>query len=801
MKKNKNDIIRYYPSYKEGLNDKQIKQRFNDKLNNVSKDYSKHDYIVIFAKNIFTFYNIILFTLGFFLLISNQYKNTFFLVVVISNTVISLTQDLRAKIKLEKLSLLDNKKVKVIRNSEQERINIKNIVLDDVIHLKAGEQVPCDSVVLEGTAELDESILTGESLPQHKESNSTILSGSYILSGELYCRVSAVGDENLVCKIKRKTLSFKSPKSQLFLQLNRMFKAISIIVIFLGVITVFIKGINENAFDNFESFKQNIGFIAGAFISMIPSGMYLLISTTLTACVLDLASKKILVNDMYSIETLARVNILCLDKTGTITDGNMQVYEEIILNNKLGTKDQFDATLSSFINATGDDNYTAKALKNRFGTKAVFNKIYSIPFNSENKYSSATLEDIGTITIGAYGFVPLSNNNSIKELVQANSAKGYRVLVIGYSSKSIENSKSPDDMETIGIILLQEQLRKNAKKTIKEFIDNNVDIKIISGDNELTVSEIAKKAGVPNAEKSISLKGLSDDEVKQALNEYSVFGRVSLDQKELMINYLKSEKNTVAMFGDGVNDILALKTSNVAITIGNASKAAKDVSGIVLYNNDFGLLPEVICQGRRIINNLTRTCSLFLIKTVYAILINIFFIITTVTRGQTYPFEPRHFYAWDVIGVGVASFFLALEKNNNELVKGSFIRNVFKAAFNNGVVLAIFVMFLYMSNIHKTPQSIIITKIVYLTSFASIIFLYKVTAPFNLYRFVIFIFAIVGTILMYAYNYIGDFNILGINNNYPLSKYLLTAVIFSLGILLINFLVNLVEKWYSKKRG
>ena len=589
-KKENYNIERFYPSYEEGLTDEQVALRKEEKLVNKIKKDSFKQYLKIIISNVFTFYNILLFGIGIFLLVSDfkkQITNCFFMIVVLCNTTIGLVQDIRSKYKTDKLTIIDSKKVEVVRNSKIISCNIDEVVLDDILHLKEGDQIPCDSYVLSGKARVDESILTGESLPIEKIAGSSLMSGSYILSGSLFSKVVAVGKDNYANKIQEQTKNYKTPKSQMFLQLNRLFKIISSVVILLGVLTIISKGLVNSAFKNYENFKNQIAPIAGALISMIPSGMYLLISTTLTVGVIDLTSKKVLVQDMYSIETLARCDVLCLDKTGTITDGHMSVYDMILLKNSMYDDERLKVIIGSFLSATDDDNFTAQALKDYFGTNKVFKKINALQFSTYNKYSSATLEDVGTITIGAYGYVPINDDNGqVKNIVDDYSKKSYRVLVVGYSKKPIKNDKSPEKMEAISIILIQDRIRTNAKNIINWFINKGVNVKVISGDNPLTVMEVAKKVGIKNSDDYISLEGLTNEEVEKAALKYNIFGRVTPEQKEIIVKTLKDNDHVVGMFGDGVNDLLALKASNVGITVGSANKAAKDLANIILYNND-----------------------------------------------------------------------------------------------------------------------------------------------------------------------------------------------------------------------
>jgi len=804
-KKEIKEIERFYPNYQTGLTFSQVNKRKEEGLVNKVKDQTKKQYFDIVVRNVFTFYNVLLFAIGGFLLAANEFLNCFFLIVVIANTVIGLVQDLRAKIKLDQLSLINESKIETVRNGETIKISVDSIVLDEILHLKSGDQVPCDADILSGEVEVDEANLTGESLPLNKIAGKKLLSGSYILSGEVFVKVNAVGKNNYAYKIQAKTKDYKTPRSSMYLQLNRLFKIITLIVLSLGAATAISKGFRDEAFSSWELFLRNFAPIAGSLISMIPSGMYLLISTTLTVGVIDLSSKKVLVQDMYSIETLARVDTLCIDKTGTITDGTMSVYDTILFDSSPFSKAKFDAIMSSFNFAINETNYTALGLERYFNKKEIFAKVLSIPFNSHNKYSSATLSEIGTITVGAYGFVPLKNNEEIKQAVDEYSSRGYRVLVVGFSKDTIKERKSPNDLTAVGLILLQDCIRENAKNIIEWFIKNNVDIKIISGDNELTVKEIASLVGVKNTDKYISLAGLSDEEVKKAALEYNIFGRVSPEQKELIVETLKYNDHVVSMFGDGINDLLALKASNVGITIGAASKAAKDIANIILYTNDFASIPNVISQGRRIINNLQRICSLFLIKTVFAILINVYFLITSMTIGATFPFLPQHFYGWDVVCIGIAGFFLALEKNNNEIVKGGFLRNIFRAAMFNGVLIAICVVLLSLyghQNGYSERENV--TVAVYFMAITSFVSLFEVCFPLDWYRWIVFVGSIIATGAMFVFTYISGFNILGIDLKLHFTdiayQICITLAIFIV-VSLIYYQLPALIRYIKKRKG
>ncbi|MFA6755502.1 MAG: HAD-IC family P-type ATPase [Bacilli bacterium] len=792
MSKKNIEIKRYEASIKQGLSKKQVE--YNKSIGQVNKvrDKKKDQYFKIFIKNIFTFFNMLLLALAIILIIAGKWKSCFFIIVFVANTFITMFQDLRAKALVDRLSLVNKEKITAIRNSKEVKIDANEIVLDDIIILKAGEQVPCDGIILDGKLELDESSITGESLTQRRKEKETILSGTYVISGTAYVRINHVGKDNYINALQDKAKDFKSPKSLMYVQLNYLFKGISVIVILIGILMILQKGLLDSIFDSWEKFEQNVAPVAGALISMIPSGMYLLASTSLVVGVINLAKENVLVQNMYSIETLARIDTLCLDKTGTLTDGSMSVKKVVQLDDIPFNKDKFDIVMGSFNKAVNDNNFTATALINSYGNKGVYQKIDSKPFSSERKYSIATLEEIGTICVGAYGFVPAKTSEDEERMIDELSKEGYRILVVGYTKKVLNLEKTISNLDPIALIVIEDGIREGVKDVIKWFNKNNVDLKIISGDNPYTVSSIAETVGVINFDKFISLDGKTDDEVREAALKYTVFGRVKPEQKEIIIETLRKNKHTVGMFGDGINDTLALKSSDVPISISCATKAAKDVSSIILLNDNFNSLPQVISQGRRVINNLQRTCSLFLIKTIFAIIVNIYFLISGMIGGVSYVFTPENFYGWEIVTIGLAAFFLALEQNNNEIVKGKFVLNIFKNAipFGIGISLGVIGLFIYFDLIIKAPITIPKTVSVYYMSILSLIALFAVCYKPNLYRSLVFSFALIFDVGLFAISYLFDkhFNLLDIDTSLaPLT--ILWPLLIALGCTIFLLLI------------
>lgn len=811
MKKNKinkQQIQRFPTRTDKGLTNYQANLREAQGYSNATEIKVSRTYLDIFIKNFITFFNILLLIIGVILIAAGKWDSCFFLVILICNVSISLIQDIRAKRAIDKLNLATSTKVGVVREGRIKFLNQKNIVLDDVICLKTDDIVPCDSYILSGSASLNESLLTGESKAVRKNVGDMIFSGTYITNGEIRARVERVGTENYIQQLQSKSKDVKRQKSLIYRKLNDLFKVISFIVLCVGFLMLCEYGVFGDAFSSWTSFTENVALMAGSLVSMIPSGMYLLTSTSLTAGVLALTKKHVLVRDLYSVETLARADTICIDKTGTITDGTMSVSDVIMLDNNFNN-DQFKSVIGSYLFATNDANFTAQALKDYFGTNNVFEPKKSIPFDSVNKYSAAQLDKIGTIVVGAYGFVPLKkqSDNSLERIINENSKAGFRTLVVGFSAKRIIGEKIPANLIPIAVIVIQDTIRANARETIKMFNENKVNIKVISGDNPLTVSKIAEKVGIINADKFISLEDVKIEDIPYLVDEYTVFGRVSPEQKEAIVKALKKKKHTTAMFGDGVNDILAMKSADVSISVSCGSKAAIDIANLVLTNNDFGSLPDIVAQGRRVINNLQRTCSLFLNKTVFSISLNLFFIIySLILRGNggeplLRPFSTNNFYVWEFVSIGVSSFLLALEPNNEPL-RGNFLLNIFKKAVPNGLIMSATIMLFFsvFTNMYSVAD---ITEIsVYFISIASIFVLLQVCIPFNKYRLSIYAGSVIATIVLFFLSVYSDMNILKLNRHLDSinSSYLLIySLIIVFALMGVIYIISNYKVLFKKK--
>lgn len=811
----KENVRRVLTKYDKGLTNYQVNLRKSQGLSNNTQIKVNRTYLDIFLKNFVTFFNILLIAIGVILIAAGKWDSCVFLVILIANISIGLFQDIRAKRMVDKLSLTTKSKVKVVREGRIKFIDSEDIVLDDVLIIGNDEIIPCDGRVLTGTASLNESLLTGESLPVKKIVGDVVYSGTYVTNGDIRIRVEKVGSENYIQQLQAKSKVVKRQKSLIYKQLNYLFKIISIIVIVVGIFMLVEYGYIKDAFSSWNSFVENVAIMAGSLVSMIPSGMYLLASTSLTVGALALMKRKVLVRDLYSVETLARVDTLCIDKTGTITDGTMSVYEIEFLKKNKFNKDKFDIVMSSFLNATKDTNFTSQALVDYFGNKGVYKPKQVIPFDSSLKYSAATLEEVGTIVLGAYGFFNIIEDNEVKNKIDAYNKQGFRTLLVGFSEKAIINDKIPTKIIPIAVIVIQDHIRNNAKDTIKWFVENDVNIKVISGDNPVTVSKIAGVVGIPNADKYISLENKTFDEIKELVDEYNVFGRVTPEQKEFIVKALREKKHTTAMFGDGVNDILAMKASDVSISVTAGSRAARDIANLVLLNNEFGSLPDIVGQGRRVINNLQRTCSLFLTKTIFSISLNIFFLIfglfsrNSMAGPILWPFSTNHFYVWELITIGTSSFFLALEPNNERL-KGHFLMNIFKKALPSGIIMGggIVFMFLYSyftKDLNGNNFNDLIEVSVYYISITSMFVLIQTCYKFNKYRLLVLVYAAVMIALMFLMSIYSDFNLLKLHqviHDLNFVTLLILVLIVSLILIGINFVIfnrkTLFKKLYEK---
>ena len=742
--KNEEQIKRFTPSIEKGLPNDQVEERNRLGLVNKTRVVVGKTYLEIIFSDVFSFFNILLFVVAGFMVAAQYWIGLTFLVVLFANIGISLFEDIKARHLMSKLRMLTQPNVTVIRGGEESIIKSDKIVLDDLVVVESGNQICVDGVILEGTIIVDESVLTGESQKVVKNKGDKLLSGSYVISGRAYMHAQVIGEESYVETLHTKAKKFKRSPSEILKTLTYMFKVIGGIVVTLAI-AIFVVYLLRGRFDGYDNFKESMKGISGAMISMIPSGLFLLTSVALAVGVLKLSKKGARVQDFYSVEMLARANVLCLDKTGTITSGEMDVKTVIPYGNNGLKEIDIAQIVSNLLHATKDNNLTAKSLQKAFNYELTKGIVDALPFNSENKYSAASFKGGDTYVLGALEFLNIKNAAALQRRTEEQTSLGLRVLVLG-KAEGIKNQKVVGEVTPIALIVLQDHIKDEAVKTFEWFMNNGVQIRVISGDDALAVSHIASEAGIKDADKYISLAGLSDEEVIEAADKYIVFGRVTPDQKELLIQTLKNSGKTVAMVGDGVNDILALKRADCSIAMNNGSDAAKNVSHVVLLDSDFNALPEVVNEGRRVINNLQRTNSLFLVKTIFSMTTTLVFLITLVAYNYAYPFETTHFQIWTFVNIGLAAFLLALERNNDSL-KGSFLRSMFRKAIPGAIAVMLPVLLIYLAYIFQNNNvmftgiydiKVAATMSVIAFTTLSLIVLLKICLPFSKYRAIVF---------------------------------------------------------------
>ena len=743
---NNENIERFNPNLKEGLSDEQVLLRKNQKLVNKSKQAFGKSYLEIIVSNLFSFFNVLLYVIAIVMLIFKLYSGMFFVIVLIANTTIGLCEDIKARRLLSKLRLITQPKAFVVRNGIQQEIDVEDIVLDDIVFIEKDTQIGVDGPILQGEVGVNESFITGESVNVFKGVGGEVLSGTFVTSGRAYIRADRIGTDCVANSIQAKANKFKRSPSEILRSLKSLFLVIGITVITMAVF-IFLTFLFQGKFKN--NIQSSVGSITGSLVAMIPSGLYLLTSTALAVGVIGLSKKKAQVQDFYSVEMLARVDTLCVDKTGTITDGNLVVKKVITL--KASCTDHYiSQAVSNVICATRDSNGTARALREYFDLELSTDVLVTLPFSSDNKYSGATFKGGKTFIIGAPEFLPIVNKAGVIKRCEEFTKDGYRVVVLAEGKDTISNNKYSGQLEAIALIVIKDHIREDAYETFAWFKNNGVDIKVISGDSARTVSAIASEAGIANADKYISLEGMTLEQVKDIALQYTVFGRVTPEQKEALIIALKEAGKTVAMTGDGVNDILALKRSDCSIAMASGADAAKNVSHIILMDSNFARLPAVVDEGRRVVNNLQRTASLFVTKTIFAFVLTLVFTLASIIERDPnvqYPFITNHLYLWEIVTTGFAAFFLALEKNS-ERIQGRFLTNVFKKAIPAAFllissVLLIFGMYLLQSNnllnvgIYNRDTAIAMSVITF--SVLGTVFLYKVCAPLSKYRKIVLI--------------------------------------------------------------
>ena len=671
----------------QGLTSLAAAQLKSEGKSNITTDKIGKSYFKIIADNLFTFFNLIWAVITLVLILCHSYSNLTFLVVVSLNTIIAIIQEIKAKRAVEKLSVTTDPLATVLRDGELQTVRSEDIVIGDIMLVELGKQVLSDAIVVSGVAEANESMLTGEADAIKKQPGDRILAGSFLVSGSVYAEVVNVGKDNYMHKLEKAAKSFKAPASNLFRDLNRLIKSIGVIMLPLATVLAVVNYIVGNG-DVILAITKTCGFV----VATIPAGVYLLVTMTLTLSVVSLSKKNTLVQDMYSIEMLASADVICLDKTGTITDGTMQVEKYFLLDQT--TDNELFKIISAIEGCEASVNNTSRALADYFGKDvSEKNVISQVPFSSARKYSAVDIEGIGAYAIGAPHFVPCPVSSEMEKIIEEHAKQGHRVILLS-RHESLDMQGAP-----VALIAISDRIRPAAKDTIAKFQEQGVTVKVISGDHAATVCTIAKSVGINDAEKYLSCEDISDTELIEAAENYAVFGRVTPEQKVLLIKTLKENGHTVAMTGDGVNDTLALKESNCAIAMADGSEVARKISQIVLLNSDFATLPDVVREGRRCINNVRQSSSLFLMKTVFAIIVGLIAVITI----SGYPFDPNNLFLLELFVIGFASVMLALEPNNKR-IEGSYIETVLIKSIPNAI--AMFIPVLALMIVEKTMSSV-----------------------------------------------------------------------------------------------
>ena len=741
-----------------GLTNEQVQERIAEGKVNANENPNTRTYKQIIRENTLTFFNFLNLVLLVLVLFVRSYKNSMFMGIILINTVIGIIQEVRAKKTIDKLAILTESKTVVLREGKKWNISTEKLVIDDLIFLKTGDQVPADVKILEGSVEVNESLLTGESDNLAKNPGDELFSGSFVTSGEACCQVIHVGKDNYASQITSEAKEFKRHNSELRNSLNAILKVISIIIVPLGAMLFY-----KQYYIVGDTLKDSVVNMVAAVLGMIPEGLVLLTSVALTLGSMVLATKKTLVQELYCIETLARVDTLCLDKTGTITEGTMkvedvQLYEsgqdsgektiDTDAETEAGSDSMEDATseadkkklqemehiMENLMSVLHDQNATADALRKRFPAKSDLKLVHAIPFSSDRKYSGAVFEEKGTYLIGAAQFLFPEGNEELLAHCSTYAEEGFRILILAHSDEETESTKLPAGLEPVGLFLITDVIREEAPDTLAFFDSQGVDLKVISGDDPVTVSAIAKKAGLKNADHYIDATTITTpEEMQRAVAECSVFGRVTPQQKKQMVQALQAQKHTVAMTGDGVNDVLALKEADCSIAMAAGSDAAKNIANVVLLDSNFGAMPHIVNQGRRVVNNIRSAASMFLIKTIFSVLLSLI----TIFFGDAYPFEPIQMSLISACAVGIPTFLLTQE-NNYDKIDHTFLRHVFMNAFPAAVTITgcVFTIMLVCQNVYHSNM-MLNTACVLVTGWNYMAALRTVYSPLNTYRKVI----------------------------------------------------------------
>ena len=786
---------RFNADIRYGLNSDQVNEYFENGWSNEPVEPPSKTVPEIIKSNLFTYFNLVFAVLAALLILAGSFRNLTFLPVILANLFIGIIQEIRAKNTLDKLSVLNAPKALVVREGRQFSIPAEELVLDDIVIFKAGNQICADAIVVDGEVSVNESLLTGESDEISKKPGDELMSGSFIVSGECYARLDKVGEDSYISKLTLEAKAMNSEEqSEMIRVLDKLVGVVGILIIPIGLLLF-----GQQFFFSGASFSKSITSMVAAVIGMIPEGLYLLASVALVVSVMRLASKKVLVHDMKCIETLARVNVLCVDKTGTITENTMEVNGEIPMD---GYDSQSMAPLkqiiSDFASAMSSDNITMKAMKDFFNKPSGRKAVSVSPFSSQFKYSGAAFED-GSYVLGAPEFVLREDYDNYREQIEQYSSEGYRVLVFGIYDGVIDGKALTGKVTPLGLVFLSNPIRKEAPETFKYFENQGVEIKVISGDNPVTVSQVALQAGIANADNYIDASTLTTDEaIEDAVLRYTVFGRVTPDQKRKFVRALKKAGRTVAMTGDGVNDVLALKDADCSVAMASGSDAAAQASQLVLLDSNFACMPSVVMEGRRVVNNIERSASLFLVKNIFSFLLSLF----SVCFMINYPLEPSQISLISMFTIGVPAFFLALQPNKN-IIQGHFLSNVLIKALPAGItdflVVGALVVFGQVFEVGETDISTACTMLLAIVGF---VILYNISKPMNALRWCVWGGCIVG--LLGCSIYLGDlFAMRGMS-----TKCIMLFVVFAIitepalrySTILIEKIGRKIVGWIEKRR-
>ena len=783
---------RYRPDHQTGLTAQQVQEHRMHGWTNQPVDPPSKTTKEIIQENVFTYFNLIFLVLAVLLCLVGSFRDLTFLPVIVLNTLIGIIQETRAKKVLDNLTMLNAPHAMVIRDGKKSQINAEDLVIDDIVIFEAGNQVCADAEVCAGEVQVNESLLTGELDEITKRKGDQLMSGSFIVSGQCHARLDKVGADSYISRLTLEAKAMQNTEqSEMIRSLDKLVKWVGVAIIPIGII-LFIQAFVFQG----EGFRSSVTSMIAAVIGMIPEGLYLLASVALAVSSIRLAQKKVLLHDMKCIETLARVNVLCVDKTGTITENTMEVQDVIPTKEyEEGELRPLSELLGDFTAAQSSDNITMEAMKRYFKIASGKKAVAKTGFSSASKYSSVTFEEVSYV-LGAPEFVLKEQYENCEEAISAHASKGARVLVFGTAKEEPDGKPLKEAVTPLAYVLLANPIRQEAKETFTYFAEQGVEVKVISGDNPLTVSEVAKEAGIAGAERYVDASTLhTEEEMRAAVLNNAVFGRVTPNQKRKFVQILKEEGKTVAMTGDGVNDVLALKDADCSIAMASGSDAAAQASQLVLLESDFSCMPEVVLEGRRVVNNIQRSASLFLVKNIFSFLLSL----VSFVFMFTYPLEPSQISLISMFTIGVPAFFLALEPNKN-IIKGHFLTNVFLKALPAALtdVLAVGALVIF-GRTFGVSSADISTAATMLLSIVGFMILYTISAPMNVLRSVILGGCIVG--LLFCSIFLNDlFAITGMT-----TKCVMLFVVFAIAtepvLRYLTWLIGKLRFYYKRLRG